>query len=693
MKPHLFFLRLFGLLVLCFSTSVAQAKGCDGTIAVSLKHADGTLVELLSPYWFVGDMPNITVSLSAGDTVLLCQYRSGFDCWGTGGLQVKGASFGDTANYLSPVVATYFTSSGTWVNIAQRGSFYIEQLGLEFPFPIRLFIDAPLEPVASGMLFTKDYTTLASVASGDTCSGPCFTVDLAAGQFVRMQPISEGLAQPGGNVVVRYAEEGEPLTFDSPADTLPMVGFEGYQFSAEGTYLLSVEGPMVSSSGYAFVHVGHLPWVDMSLTIERADGTEEDVAYIQPNNYNSNLNVDLGPGDSLRIDHHEITEPCSSVRLTVRKAAGWGPADHYSTLVVDTPSTASGVRMATPGSYFLEQMTDCGIPTSRTRLSINFPPTPQLDLVISVLQNGGTEEELVRSHGPTDPPFPLDIILDPGDSVRAHLEEAGYCWFYIYLDIHVNDGPEDADLMDPYLYGQGATQDATFSASANYLVHVHGGYGSGCYPDHDVQLHVHYSPVPRIDLELDHVQADGTSLPLTYAEAGGPIVFADVELAADDSIRVSDIVQQAPCADVVLKGYRAVTDTATTMDPVFLNSALDPSGLAFRETGSLLLTLEDTCGAITASAHLTVSSDLSTGILARSENRFSARYGNGILLVDTETGGLLQIRNMAGQLMRQVNLAKGAKHHSIPLNGEAGGFYIATLQGPSRVDFIRFAVY
>lgn len=691
MKTSLLFLRVFGLLLLCLSTSLVEAKWCIGSVTVSLKQANGTLVILSDVDPGNGDVQSdVVVSLAAGDTILLQQTTSGGGMCGQLGLSVRWAPLGDTANYLSPLINAYPFS--TAVKIAQRGSFLVEQMGVDFGLAVRLFIDAPQVPVPMGLLFTNWHSSsLGSVASGDTCSGPCFTAYLTDGQFVRLQAISGGLAQEGGNVVVRFAADGDPLSFNSPATLVPMVGCEGYQFSTDGMYLLSVEGPMITGSAYAYVHVSHLPTprVDMSLTIERADGSSEEVAYIQPGTNSSILPVDLGLGDTLRIDHYEITEPCEPVRLKINQGVGWGPTTGFDTLIVDTPSTSAGFRMVAPGSYRLRLESDCGIPTAGTRLTIN-APTPQLDLVISLLRENGTEEELFRSHVPTDPIPHLEALVNWGDSVRVHYEEVGYCGGYKHFSIHVNDGPEDATVADPYLYGGIYVPDISFVGDANYLIHLEGG---GCYTGQDVHLHVVHVELPELDLRLEQVHPDGTSPMVLYAVAGGPMAFGAIELAPEDSIKVRRIVQEYPCTGIVLKAYRSEGDTATTMDPLFLDQPIGFAGLTFRETGSLLFTLEDTCGAITASAHLSVSEALSTGITTTSENGFNAFYASDQLLVDTKTGGLLEVRNVAGQLVRKEQVVKGARHLAIPFSGQANGVYIATLRSASRVDVMRFVVH
>ncbi len=128
------------------------------------------------------------------------------------------------------------------------------------------------------------------------------------------------------------------------------------------------------------------------------------------------------------------------------------------------------------------------------------------------------------------------------------------------------------------------------------------------------------------------------------------------------------------------------------MDPLSIYQTLDASGLTFRETGAFLFTLENSCGAITASAHISVSEAISTGIRTHSQNGFNAFYANGHVLVDTQAEGLLELRNVAGQLLCTQQVAKGAKQHAIPFNGQADGVYIATLRSEANVDVMRFMV-
>lgn len=452
-------LRSIGFFLLCLSTSLAEAKECTGSIFVLLKHADGSYVGVTAddeaPY-----IQTWTMTLSAGDTIMFWQMVTG-ECWGIPyGIHVRGTALGDTADWTSPVVNAAEGSG----RIAQRGSYYVEQYGVDWGSPIRLFIDAPQEPLPVGLLFTKpdNYDLspfiLGSIAAGDTCGGPCFNAYLNDDQSVRMQPIHGGLAQAGGKVVVRYAADGDPISFDTPSDTVVMLGFEGYQFSTDGTYLLSVEGPFITATGFAYVHVSH-------------------------------------------------------------------------------------------------------------------------------------------------------------------------------------------------------------------------------------------GNIPYINVQVAKKGSDGMMYSLTTASAIGPVAFVDLELALGDSIMFRYNLDQAPCTGIRLKAFRSDGDTATTQDPLFLDHPLDVQWFKFRAFGALLLTLEDTCGAVTASAHVSVSEALATGITNASDAGFRVFHANDLLRVVTDSGGLLEIRNVAGQLVREAQVVQGAQHLALPFTGHASGVYIATLRSDSQVEVMRFVVY
>jgi len=694
MKSLLPFLRLGAFLCLVTSAGVVKAKPCIGNLSISLQHANGTVTNL---YWGFGDYNStidLAVTLLMGDTVLITHSSFG-DCSMNGGMRVRRSMYPDTATAASPVIIG-FTYGQIEVKIAQRGSYFLTSMEFDsFHTAMRLSIYTDEEAVPSpvALQFTKEstaqtlypesYPALAFVPATDTCSGPCTTAYLLDGQFVRMQALSNGMAQEGGNVIVRYAPDGETVDFGSPETIIPLVGSEGYQFSEDGIYLLSVEGPLFTATGYAYVRISHLPAprVDMSLTIERADGTTEDLDFSQWDH-----NIDLGAGDSLRIDHHEITEPCSTVRLNTYVSPNWGPAYPQLELAYTvTPSTSAGIRMAAPGSYRLAHRTDCAVPITQNYLTIN-APAPQRDLIVRLRHSNGEQEELYRSPAPILPAPEFEVQLHPGDSISLLFEETGWCSSPWSASINRTDG----SFLGEYIGSFGRDQEFIFSDTSRFRVRL---YGGTCYYAQYIFLNLTRTLPAEIDLQVDQVLADGTSLPLTYAEAGGSIVFTDIALAADDSIKVSGVSDQELCNNLALKIYRAATDTASVLDPVFLDGPLLASGLNFREVGALLLTLEDTCGTVTASAHLTVSADISTGIAAQSQARFNARYFNDLLFVDTTTGGQLQVRNATGQLVREVALAGGTMLRAIPFTGEAGGVYLATLRGSSHVDVFRFAVY
>ncbi|MBK9420944.1 MAG: hypothetical protein IPN44_07810 [Flavobacteriales bacterium] len=69
MKRSLLLLRLCGLLFLCSSASVAEAKECVGALFVFLKQADGTLVEIQSNDPNTLDYPEYSATLSKNGAV------------------------------------------------------------------------------------------------------------------------------------------------------------------------------------------------------------------------------------------------------------------------------------------------------------------------------------------------------------------------------------------------------------------------------------------------------------------------------------------------------------------------------------------------------------------------------------------------------------------------------------------------
>ncbi|MGV9013427.1 MAG: hypothetical protein ACOH13_12610 [Flavobacteriales bacterium] len=679
-------MRLSGLLFMGLSASTLQAKGCAGYILASVKHADGTLTGLTGPGGTMFLQANVT--LAPGDTVILSLTTTGTFCNGPA-LTVLGSSLIDTATYTSPLAAIYIPGQAG-MKLTQTGSYYMWISGVDYGGSGHLFVNGSQAPVAAGLLFTTGFDVLGMVAPGVTCADPCITKNLQQDQFVRMQPISGGIVQPGGNAVVRHAPEGMPLDLSSPSTVVPMSDFEGYSFSEDGVYLLSVEGPYITSTAYAYVHITNIPspHVDMSFTIERADGSIEEVAYMHPWTTNAEA-VQLEPGDSLRIDHHAITTPCDPVPLHITKSMNWGPPT-YDDPVLDTASSIAGIRIAAPGSYFLRQTTPCGGFATAAYLTIN-APAPQLDLVVGVVNGEGVEDELFRNHVALVTPPHLEAYLVPGDSVRVHFEGSGWCGTENYIRIYKSSGAQDATVNDPTLtpWDMGYVNDISFVGNGNYLIQLTGGI---CYPEQMVHLHIGDTPIPGIDMQVDRLEGNGTAYNVTYAEASGPLAFAEVELGQEDSIRVYAIEQQWSCAGLRLIGYLGEGDTATALDPVFLDEAMDFSGYAFRHMGSLLLVLEDTCGVPTASVHLSVSNAQYSGIVPVNGTGFNAWYADGTLNVDALSGGLLQIRNMAGQLLQEVELAPGARQSTIRLNEQAGGIYLAMLVGAEHVDVLRFMV-
>lgn len=693
--------HIFRLVVTVFSLialKIVEGKPCLGTFSVALHHADGSASLL---YWGSGGYNStydLSIALQAGDTLRILRSQHG-NCTGTGAARVRRSTYPDTANSTSTVIAE--VSDGTALSLAERGSFFFSHVGSENFFDhlrITISMELPPTPIAVGVQISRVIGTsgwfpqlnpsLVTLSASDTCLGPCLTVYLSSGQQVRATAFANGYAQEGGNAIVRFAPDDEPFDMGIPPSTIPLVGSEGFLFSQDGTYLISFEGPMFTTSGLGSIRVSHStpPRVDMSLTIERADGTVELVANENQNSNSILANISLGPGDSLRVDHHEITEPCTAVRLVAYESPNWGPIHNGGTQVLDTSSTLAGVRLATPGSYRLQHVTDCGVPTQMALVTIN-APEPFRDLVLSLHRTDGSVHELFRSHEPQVPEAVLEVQLNTGDSISARIEQTGWCYSPWYMSISRTSGPEELGSLESS--GNGLEQVHWMSHDSWYRILLHGGT---CYSQQVVLLHVTHTPVIGVDLQIERSISDGSTLAVAYAEAGGPTSFTQVVLAEDDSITVRAVSDFDLCADLALMIHHSQGDTTTLNDPYQLISPLPDSGITFREVGALLLTLEDSCGTITASAHLNVSTDISTGVVVPEKSRSIGFYINGHLHVRTEDGGQLQIRNAAGQLVYEAAIPRGIDQHSIPLHKEANGVYIATLYSASHVDVLRFVL-
>ena len=660
-----------------------------------LRHADGA-VEALNQGWYQSDWIDLSVTLTPGDSLVLNAVRWGSDCSGAGGLSVGYAQPGDTADWFSPNISPYQLHS-IYVVVDQPGSYYVTPWDVDWGFGVRLFVDAAVKPYSAGLAFAMPYPNaiVEHIVPGDTCRQPCISAYLLQGQSVLMWAESGGVVPPGGHALVRFAPEGDTVTFFSPVTVAPLAEDGSYSFSADGSYLLSVEDSSFTASTYAVVRVSHLPYprLDMSLTIERADGTEEVIDYMQPNNPSSwSLDIELGTGDSLRVEHHAITEPCDSVRLHAYKSDDWTPAFFNDPLVLDTPSTANGVRLAQPGSYFLTHVSGCNVPTCQRRITIN-ASIPQLDFVVSVNRSNGTEEELFRTHELVDPPPHLAANLGQGDSVRVYVDLiTGWCSVPLFQIRESGDSGE-ATQNDPLSEYNGyySFHDLTFRNAGRHLIQLEQAYTNTCFEDQDVFLDVNLH-TPEIDLLVDHIYTDGTSIGLAQAEPGQPATYTQVELLLGDSLLAKVIGQFGPCPGLMLKGYRSESYPVTTQDPVFLYSPVDSAGVMFRETGSLLLTVEDNCEAVTGSAILNVSEAFSTGISSGTVPNSNFGYAEGSLFIHTEWDARLQVRNAMGQLVLEMQMDHGTRSAAVSFQGEAPGMYIATLRGFNAVDSYKFIV-
>ena len=300
----------------------------------------------------------------------------------------------------------------------------------------------------------------------------------------------------------------------------------------------------------------------------------------------------------------------------------------------------------------LRHLSDCGTPTTYARVTIN-APTPKLDLVISVRHGNGVEEELFRSHVPTDPPPHVEASLGLGDSVRVHYALTGYCGFGQYITIRTNNGPEDATDTDPLLTsGVGSAQDISFRGQARYLIRL---YGAGCYTPQEVYLHTTitylHTPSSTCDwnkyIPMEHRPLCSTQSPGDQWPSGPLHWHRRIRSRSVGSCR------NYPCTGIVLKVYRSESDTATTMDPLFLDQPLEYARFDLPRDRIAAVHI----GGYLRRDHrllpiLSVSEALSTGISTSSEAGFNAFYANDLLLVDTRTGGLLEVRNLARWCMR-----------------------------------------
>lgn len=696
MRPKVFNLLLLALLLFLLPPTLASAKElCLGGVTVELKHADGTL-ELLNLGWYQGVDPyDTSITLSPGESIRLSGVRF-IDCSGPANLDVRFAPLGDTADWTSPEIGL----GASALEIDQPGSYYALPSNVDYGFGALIFIDAPPHPYLVGLAFTMPYPNnlLEIVPPGDTCMAPCVTAYLQPGQSVQLRPNCGGLVPPGGHAVVRFAPEGDTVTFDTPATLIPLDENGSYAFSADGSYLLSVEDSTFITPAHAFVKVSHLPFprVDMSLTIEHLDGSTEETVYINPN-FLLHFNVALDSGAVLRAKYHAITEPCDTVRLQVYRNDDWAPAGWWDMLLMDSLNPATGIAISEPGSYFLAEVTECGVQAAQARVTIN-APDPQLDLVVSLRHGGGTETELFRTHELVFPPPHLEANLGPGDSVRVHVELIqGWCSLPLF-QLRKSQGAGEASHLDPLSSYNGYTafRDLTFRNGGRHLIELNQAFQDACFEDQDVFLDVNVftSPPPPMHIlfSVSMVPEFGPWEPVVMATAAAPPTVAQVELATLDSLKVIPTFQGGYCPGTVLKGYQSEGDTATTLDPLFLDVPMVGSGVQFRATGTLLLTVEDTCGAISAQALLHVSEAPTTGVSGRGQADAQFQYANQLLRVHAERGGLLVIHNTIGQVLQQVALAAGAAPAQVPVRPEARGLYIATLRGPSGLQVYRFVV-
>lgn len=690
-------LRAVAVALAALLAAMAQAKEyCIGQLAISHQHADGTIGMWNMNYVGVYGL-DTSVTLAPGESLRLTQLRWG-DCTDHGGLLVHYVPLGETAGWNSPVISPYALASTTVV-ISQSGSYYIEQGGVDvFQAGVRIDVNAQPQPIPMGLAIKMPYpyNFRKDVLPADTCLSPCVSAYLAAGESVVMWAVYGGLVPTEGNALVRYAPEGDTVTFDSPSAVIPLAEDGSYSFSADGSYLLSVEGPSFITPAFAYVRVSHLPHprVDMSMTIERADGTEEEVAYVQPYVDGSvPLSVELGPGDSLRIDHHFITEPCSSLRLHINRANDWSPAVYYGPLAIDTPSTAGGFRIGAPGNYYVRQVSGCVFPTSARWLHIN-PPTPQQSIVVSVRHSDGEEDELFSTNALVDPPPHLNTHLGPGDSIHVHVGLVeGWCNLPRF-EVRRSAGSDEPGLSSPLMQynGYGSfVNDLVFRGDGRFLLVFKAPGQNSCFESQYVFLDATFHTA-KIHLLVSWLQQDGGLTELVYAVAGAAVPHATIELPPGDSLLANFITEFTTCTSIAFKGYRSTGSTVDTSDPVFIDVPMYGSGVRFRQTGLLLLTMEDSCGAISGSAVFNVSEALATGISGGTGADATFRYADGILWVRTDVDARLQVRNALGQVVRDTKVVGGLSAVAIPAEGTVQGVYFASLHGMGAGHTYRFIV-
>lgn len=675
----------------CMLGTQAFAKdACLGDVQVTLKSTDGTetvLHEGLGWSYMSWDTSvYINVSLGEGDTILLEAIKLPGPCMSYHlGLWIQGDLPGDTATFDSPVINLPYANNA-YGKIFQPGS-YLIQATMEWSSKVHLFVSGEVKAVPVDLNFTKSWSQLLStVASGDTCFTPCITAYLTT-TSVTMRPMVDHIFQPGGRALVRYAPEGDTVTFDTPATVVEMDGYGGYSFDADGLYLITVEDSLFINPGYAFVRVSHLPppRVDMAVWVERADGTVDSVVYSQPDQIPIK-SVYLEPGDSLRIDHLAITEPCPSVRLEAYKNDDWSsPNASWSPLVMDTASSVDGVRVAEPGVYLFRVVPQCNVPGSKAQVSI-YTPDHHVDLNLSVVRAGGTEEVIYDEPMPINPPMHLTAITGPGDSIRASYVTTEWCGnptMRIYRAVGTSS-PENSTVI----FSSSDTTESTFSGAGRYLVKVSAAPCiSGAH-----SVYVDLQEPPGIGLVFERVR--GTMPPdvLLTANAASPVAITDVFLAPEDSIRVLPLGLDEPCTGLSLHIHHSDADTVTAQDPLFLSSTFNNTGIVFRQTGRLLFLLEDSCQALTGTAILDVIYDLSTGLISSTGPASTFTYCPGLLTVHPATDGVLELRNSLGQLISSVELSGPGTTVVLPIPHGSHGMYLAVLRGSTQQESFRFVV-
>ena len=176
----------------------------------------------------------------------------------------------------------------------------------------------------------------------------------------------------------------------------------------------------------------------------------------------------------------------------------------------------------------------------------------------------------------------------------------------------------------------------------------------------------------------------GTAFP-----GAGDYPAYSANLAAGDSILVQYVFNLGihPCE---AEGLIVREDSASIPGPIIFDVDCGPTGMRFAQTGTF-----DIYGfgnIIDGTGHLvlTVTSDESTGLSGISSSPISVASINGSLEINGVSGGELEVRNIAGQLILKKSLLSANGTQRIPFSDEPAGIYIMTLVNGKEIHRGRF---